>query len=236
MMLERLCLRAFLHSLESIRAGCLNLVYEGERYRFGDPASDLRAEVHVHDSRFFRQALLHGDIGIGESYMDGHWTSPDVTAVIRLAVRNLHAVESGNAWLSALNRATDAFRHARRANTIAGSRRNIRDHYDLNNDFFQLFLDQRMVYSCAWYESAEDTLEAAQLAKLDRACRKLQLSASDHLLEIGTGWGAMAIHHQPGAIRLRERADRESWSGKPGRAAARRLSQSAGRLRQTGQH
>ena len=126
--------------------------------------------------------------------MDGDWTSPDLTAVIRLAVRNLTAVESGNSWFSALSRMADVLRHHRRANTVQGSRRNISEHYDLNNEFFRLFLDQRMVYSCAWYETPEDTLEIAQLQKLDRACRKLQLRPTDHLLEIGTGWGAMAIH------------------------------------------
>ncbi len=184
----------FFRAMRAIREGHLEIISDGHRQYFGDSAATLRATVQVHNPRFFRRALLQGDIGIGEAYMDGDWTSPDVTSVIRLAVRNLTAIESSNSWFSALSRATDAFRHTRRANTIAGSKRNISDHYDLNNDFFRLFLDSRMVYSCAWYESADDTLETAQYQKLDRACRKLQLQPTDHLLEIGTGWGAMAIH------------------------------------------
>jgi cyclopropane-fatty-acyl-phospholipid synthase len=180
--------------MTAIREGHLEIVCDGQSHRFGDPAATLRATLHIHHARFFRRALLQGDIGIGESYMEGDWSSPDVTAVIRLAVRNLTAIESGNSWFSALSRAADVFRHHRRSNTVEGSRRNIGEHYDLNNDFFRLFLDARMVYSCAWYETPEDTLEKAQVQKLDRACRKLQLGPEDRLLEIGTGWGAMAIH------------------------------------------
>jgi len=194
MIFDQFAQAAFLKTMGAIAAGRLELVCDGQRHIFGDPASALRATVLIHHPRFFQRALLQGDIGIGESYMDGDWTSPDVTAVIRLAVRNLAALESGNSWFSALSRAADVFRHHRRANTVKGSRRNIQEHYDLNNNFFQLFLDRRMVYSCAWYERPDDSLETAQTQKLDRACQKLQLRPNDHLLEIGTGWGAMAIH------------------------------------------
>lgn len=193
-MIDQFAQSAFLRAMRAITEGHLELVCDGQRYHFGDAAAMLRATVHVHNPRFFRKALLQGDIGIGEAYMDGDWSSPDVTAVIRLAVRNLTAVEAGNSWFSTINRAADRLRHTRRANTVTGSKRNISEHYDLNNDFFRLFLDSRMVYSCGWYETAEDTLETAQVQKLERACRKLQLGPSDHLLEIGTGWGAMAIH------------------------------------------
>ena len=129
---------AFLRAMCAIREGHLELVCDGHRHHFGDSASPLRATVLVHDGRFFRRPLLQGDIGIGESYMDGDWSSPDLTAVIRLAVRNLTALESGNSWFSTFSRATDVFRHRRRSNTVEGSRKNIRDHYDLNNDFFRL--------------------------------------------------------------------------------------------------
>lgn len=194
MIIDQFAQSAFLRAMRAIEDGHLELVCDGHRHHFGNAASELHATVIVHRSRFFRQALFHGDIGIGESFMEGDWTSPDVTAVIQLAVRNLNALEAGNSWFSAFSRAVDVIRHHRRANTVEGSRRNIHEHYDLNNDFFRLFLDSQMVYSCAWYETPEDSLEMAQTQKLDRACRKLQLSPADHLLEIGTGWGAMAIH------------------------------------------
>jgi cyclopropane-fatty-acyl-phospholipid synthase len=194
MIADQFAQAAFLRAMSAIKDGHLEFICEGQRHHFGNPESSLRARVFIRSPRFFRRALLNGDIGIGESWMDGDWSSPDLTSVIRLAVRNLTAIESGNSWFSALSRAADVFRHNRRANTVEGSRRNIHDHYDLNNDFFRLFLDRQMVYSCAWYETPQDTLETAQFQKLDRACLKLQLKPTDHLLEIGTGWGAMAIH------------------------------------------
>ena len=193
-MVRQFAQSAFLRAMRAITEGSLEILCEGQPYHFGDSQSSLKAAIEIHNPRFFLRALLHGDIGIGESYMDGDWTSPDLTAVIRLAVRNLNAIETTNAWFSTLSRAADVFRHNGRANTVEGSRKNIHDHYDLNNEFFRLFLDSRMVYSCAWYENPEDTLEQAQMQKLERACRKLQLRPNDHLLEIGTGWGAMAIH------------------------------------------
>ncbi len=184
----------FLKTLESLRGGSLELICGGETWSFGDPGAGLRAVVAVHDERFFRRAIFGGDVAIGESFMDGEWSSPDLVAVIRLAVRNLPRLESSHRALSVLSRAWDALRHRLRDNTISGSRRNIQAHYDLSNDFFQLFLDRGMMYSCAYFESEEDSLEAAQFQKLDRICRKLRLSPDDHVLEIGTGWGGFAEH------------------------------------------
>lgn len=185
---------AFLKTLESIRGGGLELVCGGESRIFGDPQSPLRACLAVHHPRFFRRVLLGGDVGMGEAYMDGDWSSPDVVALIRLAVRNLASIEDRHSFLSKLSQALDRIRHRLKANTVRGSRRNIHAHYDLSNDFFRLFLDRRMLYSCAWYESERDSLETAQLRKLDRICRKLDLQPGDRVLEIGTGWGAFALH------------------------------------------
>jgi cyclopropane-fatty-acyl-phospholipid synthase len=150
--------------------------------------------VVVHDERFYRRAVFGGDVGLGESWMDGDWSSPDLVSVVRLAVRNLVALETQNRFLSAFSRAFDALRHRRRGNSIGGSRRNIQAHYDLSNDFFRLFLDRGMMYSCAYYEADDDSLEAAQFQKLERICRKLRLRPDDHVLEIGTGWGGFAEH------------------------------------------
>ena len=133
-------------------------------------------------------------MGLGESWMDGDWTSPDLVALVRLAVRNRTRIENDNSWLRFFSRNFDNLRHRRRNNTISGSRRNIQAHYDLSNDFFRLFLDSGMMYSCAYYQSADDSLEQAQFQKLDRICQKLRLSSDDHVLEIGTGWGGFAEH------------------------------------------
>ena len=154
----------------------------------------LQAVIAVHDERFFLRALLAGDVGIGEAYMDGDWSTPDLVAVVRLAVRNLDQLDGSNRLLTSFRRLADFLEHRRRGNTQAGSRRNIAYHYDLGNDFYRLFLDRSLAYSCAYYESADDTLEQAQIRKFDRICRKLRLGPQDHVLEIGTGWGGFAAY------------------------------------------
>ncbi|HLK67564.1 MAG TPA: cyclopropane-fatty-acyl-phospholipid synthase family protein [Bryobacteraceae bacterium] len=186
--------KLFRKTLEGLTGGSLELVSGGECARFGDPAAGLHATLMVHNEHFYQRAITGGDVGLGESYMDGDWSSPDLVSVVRLAVRNLDRLEQQSGMLSALGGVVERIRHRRRANTIAGSRRNIGAHYDLSNDFFRLFLDRSMMYSCAWYESAGDSLETAQSQKLDRICRKLDLQPEDRVLEIGTGWGAFALH------------------------------------------
>jgi len=185
---------AFFKSLESLREGSLEILWNGRSWKFGEPDSPLRAMLVVHQDRFFQRALFGGDVAIGEAWMDGDWSSPDLVPVIRLAVRNLARVEGQNRLASAFRRGLDAVRHRLHGNSVTGSRRNIRAHYDLSNDFFQLFLDRSMMYSCAFFESGGDSLEAAQFQKLDRICQKLRLSPEDHVLEIGTGWGGFAEH------------------------------------------
>jgi cyclopropane-fatty-acyl-phospholipid synthase len=180
--------------LEKLRHGSLEVVCPDQTLQFGDAAANLQASIIVHNERFFNRVLFGGDDAAGDSYVDGDWSSPDPVAVVRLAARNLGALESGNAVLSAASRVFHRIRHGLNRNTVEGSRRNIQAHYDLSNDFFRLFLDRSMVYSSAVYLSAEDSLEQAQTEKLDRICRKLQLGPDDHVLEIGTGWGAFALH------------------------------------------
>ena len=188
--------RLFLSTLKELTGGVLELVSRDGTLIFGDGSEELRARLVVHDDRFFRHALLGGDTGLGEAYTSGEWSSPDLVALIRLAARNLQRLEDGgtsfSSLFSSLSRLTDNLRH-RLATPIAGSRRNIRAHYDLSNDFFRLFLDRNMLYSCAWYETAR-TYQTAQRQKLDRICRKLELRSGDRVLEIGTGWGAFALH------------------------------------------
>jgi cyclopropane-fatty-acyl-phospholipid synthase len=183
-----------LKTLEKIEYGFLEVVCPDATHSFGNPGASLKAILAVHNERFFHRALFGGDIGMGESYMDGDWSSPDLVAVVRLAVRNLNTLEGESTLLSALSRVSDMLFHRRNKNTLRGSRRNIGYHYDLGNDFYQIFLDENMAYSCAYYESPEDSLEDAQIQKFDRICRKLQLTPADHVLEIGTGWGGFAVY------------------------------------------
>jgi cyclopropane-fatty-acyl-phospholipid synthase len=183
-----------LSTLEGLQGGSLELILPELTLTFGDVGSGLSAQLLVHRERFFARALLGGDTAIGEAYVDGDWSTPDLVSLMRLAVRNLAQLEKSNTFLSSLSRFADRLRQRLRANTVNGSRRNIHAHYDLSNDFFRLFLDQSMVYSCAWYETSEDSLETAQFQKLDRICQKLDLQPQDSVLEIGTGWGAFALH------------------------------------------
>jgi cyclopropane-fatty-acyl-phospholipid synthase len=184
----------FFQSLRDLRGGFLEIACPEETYTFGNPGARLRAMAVVHDERFFVRAVTAADIGIGESFMDGDWTSPDVVALVRLCVRNLRTLDSRHRFLSAVRGFASRLRHRFRSNTLTGSRENIRAHYDLGNDFYQLFLDPQMLYSSAYFKSADDSLELAQTQKLDLICRKLQLQPGDRLLEIGCGWGGFAIH------------------------------------------
>jgi cyclopropane-fatty-acyl-phospholipid synthase len=186
--------RLFFRSLCQLRSGFLEIVCPEETYTFGDPGSPLRAMAVVHDQRFFARALSGADIGIGESYMDGDWTSPDLVSLVRLCVRNVRLLDDHNNFFSGVRAFVSGLRHRLRANTIKGSRKNISAHYDLGNDFYRLMLDAGMLYSCAQFQNADDSLETAQLRKLDAICAKLRLAPGDSVLEIGCGWGAFAMH------------------------------------------
>ena len=162
-----------------------------ERYGRTDA---FRANVRVHDPRFYSEIAFGGSIGAGEAYMQGYWSVDDLTALMRILLQNrgvLDGMESGFARVTApLQRAL----HWMSRNTHTGSRRNIAAHYDLGNEFFRLFLDPTLMYSSAVFERAGMTLEEASIAKLDRICRKLDLKPGDHVIEIGTGWGGFALH------------------------------------------
>jgi len=190
----RLAWRFARTTLESFRHGRLELVCGGQTHSGGDPAGGPNATIVVHDERFFSRVLWREEIGMGESYVDGDWSSPDLVAVARFAIRNMEELNRRNRVASAVHRWRKRMLHRLRANTPRGSRKNIRYHYDLSNDFFRLFLDPTMAYSCAYFESAEDSLEEAQQAKYERICRKLMLEPGDHLLDIGTGWGGLALY------------------------------------------
>lgn len=158
------------------------------------PGGGLEAQVQVNGMGFWRLLATGGSVGAAEAYMAGLWDSPDLVAVIRVLARNrdaLNQVDEGSARLSGLLLKPW---HAFNRNNLVGSRRNIAAHYDLGNAFFASWLDQRMMYSSALFQTADESLEQAQLNKLDRICRKLDLKPDDHLLEIGTGWGGLAIH------------------------------------------
>lgn len=195
--LDALLRRRLISSLGALRHGLLVLEDAGSATELGarsarDP--ELCARIEVLDPAFYRAVARGGSVGAAEAYMDAHWRSDDLVTLVRLLVRNrdvLDGVERG--WARLGGWALRA-RHALRRNTHAGSRRNIAAHYDLGNEFFALFLSPDLMYSSAVWTDAEDTLESASARKLDRICGKLALRPGDRLVEIGTGWGGLALH------------------------------------------
>jgi len=148
---------------------------------------------------FSNDACSNGDIGFGEAYVDGDWDTDDITRVISwfiLNIENSPSMSGSKLQNSALNllRFANRFQHLLRPNSLETSRRNIREHYDLGNDFYRLWLDPTMTYSSAYFCSPDLSLEDAQTAKYEALCQKLRLKPADHVLEIGSGWGGFACH------------------------------------------
>lgn len=197
-MFEPLAKRLIESRLPGIDGRLTVVAPSGDATEFGHTSADngssepLRATLCVHDERLYRRVLLGSDIGLGEAYMDGDWSSPDVVALTRLLIRNAAKLEGDKGLSQFLHRHLGLLARRLRDNSITGSRRHIREHYDLSNDFFKLFLDDSLMYSSAYYETGFETLEQAQQTKLDLICRKLDLRSSDDVLEIGTGWGGFA--------------------------------------------
>ncbi|MGL5225381.1 MAG: SAM-dependent methyltransferase, partial [Aeromonas sp.] len=174
--------------------GQLVLQDGGERHSFGVAGTDLQAELLVQDPAFYRRLLLGGSIAAGETWVEGLWTSPDPVALVRLLARNMALLDNLEQRLGWLSFPFNKARHWLNRNTLTGSRSNIAAHYDLGNTLYQGFLDSHMQYSSAIYPSAEASLEEGQQAKLRTICERLALSPTDHLLEIGTGWGGLAVY------------------------------------------
>jgi cyclopropane-fatty-acyl-phospholipid synthase len=186
--------RAVLRQLKQLRHGQLVIIEGDERLQFGDAHSSLSAEIQVLDPATWGLVAGNGSIGAGEAYIHGYWSTPDLTAVIRVFVSNLQVLDAMEGGLARLGRPLIQGLHWLNRNTRKGSRKNIAAHYDLGNELFEQFLDPTMMYSAAMFQGPDDSLEQAQLHKLERICQKLALKPSDHLLEIGTGWGSMAIY------------------------------------------
>jgi cyclopropane-fatty-acyl-phospholipid synthase len=186
--------RCVLRQLAHLKHGQLVIVEDGARLVFGSTGHSLLGEIQILDPAAWGLVASNGSIGAGEAFIHGYWSSPDLTAVVRVFVSNLEVLDALEGGLATLGRPLVQGLHWLNRNTREGSRKNIAAHYDLGNDLFEQFLDPTMMYSAAQFRSPEDSLEQAQLNKLERICQKLDLKPSDHLLEIGTGWGSMALY------------------------------------------
>jgi cyclopropane-fatty-acyl-phospholipid synthase len=191
--LARTARRAFLKQLGEITRGQI-LIIDGEGRTLCGRDDRLQAQVTVHDESAYLDIALGGPLGASEAFMEGKWSTPDLTPVVQVFAGNRQMMVAVDGGMTRLLRPLLRFGHWLRRNTRSGSRKNIHAHYDLGNEFFELFLDPTMMYSAAVYDSPDTPLEQASIAKLDLICRKLQLSEQDHLLEIGSGWGGMAMH------------------------------------------
>ena len=193
---EKIAREAIFRLLSKLQVGSLTL-HEGPcSHHFGsiDKPHEPQAEVHIHSPAVYSQMLTGGSIGSGEAYMKGYWSSPDAMDVMRIFSANLVLLNKFDASQSVFVKLALKIAHRFNRNTYKGSQLNIAAHYDLGNEFFQLFLDPTMMYSSALFSDKSASLEVASETKLDELCQQLELKSGDHLLEIGTGWGGMAIH------------------------------------------
>ena len=161
--------------------------------KFGKPGN-LSAKINILDTVFYKNIILGGTIGASESFIRGEWSSPNLTNVIRVLARNTEAQDKLENLFTLLSQPFLKVMHKLNENSVRGSKKNISRHYDLSNDFFSLFLDKNMMYSSAIYKSRKTSLEDASTNKLDVICKKLNLKKTDHVIEIGTGWGGFAIY------------------------------------------
>jgi cyclopropane-fatty-acyl-phospholipid synthase len=192
-LLGRKAREGVLARLSGLLEGRLQIREGGSAMTFG-PGDGLAASITVHDPSFYADVAFGGSVGAAEAYMRGAWSSDDLTALLRLMIRNLAILDDMEGGLALISAPLRRAAHWLRRNSRSGSRRNIAAHYDLGNDFFRLMLDETWMYSCALFEREAMTLADAQAAKLDRICRALALGPDDHVLEIGTGWGGFALH------------------------------------------
>lgn len=183
-----------LRMASGLRGCSLEVVFpNGKKRRFGESGAP-QAQLRIHDDAFFKRVLLGGEVAVGETYMDGLWSSDDLVALLEFGVVARTQVQFNASLLSRAARLKDVRLHRSRRNAKSQSRENIHAHYDIGNEFFQLWLDETMMYSCAYFMREDEPLASAQRTKLRMLCEKLDLQRSDHVLEIGSGWGGFAIY------------------------------------------
>ncbi len=192
--LQRICHTLIERFLGQSCCGSLHLALPDGRVRTFGPGGQPEASIQVLRWSLFQRLLWDGDVGLGDGLVAGDWSSPDLTAVIRFFIDNREVLDDRKlSWIRWLARGLGWLRQQRQANSLSGSRRNIRAHYDLGNDLYQAFLGSTMAYSCAVYAQKGDDLDRAQLRKMDMLLDKARLGPHCRLLDLGCGWGSLAI-------------------------------------------
>jgi cyclopropane-fatty-acyl-phospholipid synthase len=194
--LDRVARRIVLSRLQSLRYGAVIVTENGVTHSYGSASDEfpVTAHVHVTSPAFYSDIAFGGSVGSGEAYIHGHWECTEVEALVQILLRNRDVLDNLDSGASIVTTPLQKAFHWLNRNTRKGSRKNISAHYDLGNDFYELWLDKNMMYSSAYFESAETTLDVAAEAKLNRICKKLHLKPDDTVIEIGTGWGGFAVY------------------------------------------
>ena len=184
----------FLGYLKNIKQGCVRVIQGTEVHVFGNESDELTADLQVTNPDFYSKSIKGGSIGFAESFIDGDWQTSDLVALLRLFAINQNESDRFEQLTSAFNKLSNKWFHFTNRNTKSQAKKNILDHYDLGNELYTRFLDKEMVYSAAVFDSSSQSLEDAQLNKFKHICDALELSPNDNLIEIGTGWGGLAIY------------------------------------------
>jgi len=180
--------------LNQLRIGRVNLYCAKAAYSFGETQSVLTVDITINDPSAFKWMILGGSVGTAETYMAGMWDCDDLTKLFLIFIRNYEVLNKVDGCFSYISGGANKLLNLARKNTISQSKKNISAHYDLSNEFYQLFLDETMMYSAGIFKTKDMSLKEASTAKLNRICQQLKLNKNDHVLEIGTGWGGFAIY------------------------------------------
>lgn len=180
--------------LKGINNGELTIIDGAKKHTFGSAGSAFKAELEVYSQEFYVFLGSGGTNGAAEAYTAGYWSSKNLVTLIQLIIKNKNTLLGLESGLARLTNPITKFIHKQRQNTLQGSKNNILAHYDLSNDFYKLWLDPTMTYSSGIFSRKESSMQDASVEKIDRICRKLNLSSKDNVLEIGTGWGSFAVH------------------------------------------
>ena len=191
---DELAKRLVFSRLKLLNIGKLIIHENDQKYQFGSIESELAAEIYVHHRKFYSEIAFGGAIGAGEAFIINYWTTSDLTSIIRILLQNRSVLDGFEGGFARITKPLQKLLHWFNRNTFKGSKKNIAAHYDLGNDFFESWLDEKMMYSCAIFDDENQNLDLASTLKLERICQKLSLNKNDHIIEIGTGWGGFAIY------------------------------------------
>ena len=192
--IDDLSRKKVLERLSRIQFGKIEIIEDENTLSFGEGNSSFEAKIIINDYKFYSELVFGGSIGAAEAFMMKYWDTNDLTIIVRILLQNRSILDEFDSGFGSIMKPLRKLAHWLQRNTRKGSQKNISAHYDLGNDFFETWLDSKMMYSCAIFKKKDSSLEEASTLKIDRICKKLNLKESDHLLEIGTGWGGFAIY------------------------------------------